>query len=245
MLPAKVYHCSNFRFLDYFSDNRTWSTVHPRGGISPPVRSCFSQGVVPSSAFLLSIRPSTSHSAPPCTPMPSGFLREESVDSRPTTRGASWCEPFTGWERSAASLGSLDSAAPLPSTAVTSIDNKRRQNHPVFNFSSEVYENTKGMTLSDDSLHAKQQHNTTRQEPRHQLKAKTLPAAGLSRDKKGRVHSQELLSINSSVSPHLRKSLTRPVACLLVLGGKTRTQADMGRSLDIWRCDIDPGMVLL
>ena len=167
------------------------------------------------------------------------------MDSRPTTRGTSWCEPFTGWERSAASLGSLDSAAPLSSTAVTSVDNKRRQNHPVFNFSSEVYENSKGMTLSDDSLHPKQQHNTTGQEPRHQLKAKTLPAPGLSRDKKGRVHSQELLSTNSSVSSDLRKSLIRPVACLLVLGGKTRTQADMGRSLDIWRCDIDPGMVLL
>ena len=176
--------------------------------------------------------------------MPSGFLREESVDSRPTTRGASWCEPFTGWERSAASLGSFDSTAPLQSTAVTSIENKRRQNHLVSNFSSEVYENFKGMNLSDDSLQTKKQHNTTAQEPRHQLKAKTLPAAGLSRDKKGRVHSQELLSVDSSVSTDLRKSLTRSVACLLVLGGKTRTQADMGRSLDIWRCDIDPGMVL-
>lgn len=228
-----------------FSDNRTWSTVHPRGGISPPVRSCFSLGVVPSSAFLSTIRPSTSHSAPPCTPMPSGILREESLDSRPTTRGASWCEPFTGWERSAASLGSLDSAAPLPSAVVTLNGDKRRQNHPVSHFSSEVYENSKGMTLSDDSLHTKQQHSTTGPEPRHQLKAKTLPAPSLSWDRKGRVHSQELFNVNSSVSTDLRKSLTRPVACLLVLGGKTRTQADMGRSLDIWRCDIDPGMVLL
>lgn len=142
------------------------------------------------------------------------------------------------------SLGSLDSAAPLPSTSVTSIDNKHRQNHPVFNFSSEVYENSKGMNLSDDSLHTKPQHNITGQEPRHQLKAKTLPAPGPSRDKKGRVHSQELLSVNSSVSADLRKSLTHPIACLLVLGGKTRTQVDMGRSLDIWRCDIDPGMGL-
>lgn len=231
-------------FHNCFSGNRTWSTVRPRGGISPPVRSCFSQGVVPSSAFLLSIRPSTSHSAPPCTPMPSGLLTEERLDSRPTTRGTSWCEPFTGWERSAASLGSLDSAAPLPSTAVTLNDVKRSQNHPVSAFSSEVYENSKGMTLSDDSLHAKQQFNTTALEPRHQLKAKTLPAQGFSRDKKGRVHSQELLSINSSVSTDLRKSLTCPLACLLVLGGKTRAQADMGRSLDIWRCDIDPGMLL-
>ena len=144
-----------------------------------------------------------------------------------------------------ASLGSLDSAAPLPGTAVTLNDDKRRQNHPVSHFSSEVYENSKGMTLSDDSLHVKQ-HNITGHEPRPQMKAKTLPAQGLlSRDKKGRVHSQELLSVNSSVSVDLRKSLTRPVACLLVLGGKTRTQADMGRSLDMWRCDIDPGMVLL
>lgn len=233
-----------FVLRNSFSDNRTWSTVHPRGGISPPVRSCFSQGVVPSSAFLSTIRPSTSHSAPPCTPMPSGILRDESVDSRPATRGTSWCEPFTGWERSAASLGSLDSAAPLPSTAVTSIDKNRRQNDPVSHFSSEVYENSKGMTLSNDSLHSKQQYNTTGPESRHQLKAKTLPAPGLSWDKKGRVHSQELLRVNSSVSTDLRKCLTRPVACLLVLGGKTRTQADMGRSLDIWRCDIDPGMVL-
>ena len=140
-----------------------------------------------------------------------------------------------------ASLASLDSAAALAGTAVTLNGDKRRQNHPVSKFSSEVYENSKGMTLSDDSLHAKQQHSTTGHEPRHQLKAKTLPAPGLPRDKKGRVHSQELLSINSSVGTDLRKSLTRPVACLLVLGGKTRTQADMGTSLDMWRCDVDPG----
>lgn len=104
------------------------------------------------------------------------------------------------------------------------------------------------MTLSDDSLHGKESHSATGHKPRDQLKpwtgSQTLSAQGLSRDKKGRVHSQELLSINSPASADLSKHLTHPIACLLVLGGKTRTQADMGKSLDIWRCDIDPGMYL-
>lgn len=115
-------------------------------------------------------------------------------------------------------------------------------------FSAEVYENSKGMTLSDDSLHAKPTY--TRLEPREHVKAgtrsQTLPAQGVSLAKKGRVYSQELLNMKYPVSEDLKKSLTSPVACVLVLGGKTRTQpADMGRSLDIWRCDIDPGMVPL
>lgn len=182
--------------------------------------------------------------------MPSGFLTDDRQDSRPNTRVKSWCEPVTRWNVSAASLGSLDSMVPLPSSGIKFTDDKRRHNHTESTFSSEVYENSKGMTLSDDSLHGKQSHNTTRHESRDQWKPETgaraqaLPAQGVSRDKKGRVHSQELLSVNSPVSADLRKTLTHPIACLLVLGGKTRTQADMGRSLDIWRCDIDPGMAL-
>jgi len=233
------------------SGNRTWSAVRPRGGISPPVRSCFSVGVVPSSAFLLSIRPSTSHSAPPCTPMPSGFLREDRLDSKLTTRGDprgdSWCEPVSRWDRSAASLGSLDSTAPLPSSAVKFYDDKRGQNRPASMFSTEVYDNSGGMTLSNDSLHAKQSHSATRLEPHNDAsagnRAQALPSHGVSSAIKGRVHSCEPLNIDSSVNADLRKSLARPVACLLLLGGKTRNQADMGRTLDIWRCDIDPGIV--
>lgn len=127
-------------------------------------------------------------------------------------------------------------------------DDKRSQIRPASMFSAEVYENSKGMTLSDDSLHAKPTY--TRLEPRDHVKAgtrsQTLPAQGVSLAKKGRVYSQELLNMKYPVSEDLKKSLTSPVACVLVLGGKTRTQpADMGRSLDIWRCDIDPGMVPL
>ena len=157
----------------------------------------------------------------------------------------SWCEPVTRWGVSSASVGSLDSTAPLPSSGIKFIDDKRSQKNMESTFSSEVYENSRGMTLSNDSLHGKQSYNATRHEPRDQQKPGTgAQAPPVSRDKKGRVKSQELLSYNSAVSEDLRKSLARPFACLLVLGGKTRTQADMGRSLDIWRCDIDPGMVL-
>ena len=182
--------------------------------------------------------------------MPSGFLREERVDSRPTTRedprGDFWCDPVTRWDRSAVSLGSLDSTTPFLSSSVKFQDDKRGQNRPVSMLSADVYENTReayensrGMTLSDDSLHANQSHHVTALGNR----AQALPSQGVSLAKKGRVQSHELLSLDSSVNADLRKSLARPVACLLVLGGKTRNQTEMGRSLDIWRCDIDPGKV--
>ncbi|CAH3029489.1 unnamed protein product [Porites evermanni] len=221
--------------------NRTWTTVRPRGRISPPVRSCFSMGVVTSSAFLISVRPSTSHSAPPCTPMPSGFLKEESLDSRLTTHGdstgESWREPVTRWERSAASLDSLDSTAPSSNSTVKSRDAKRNQNRPASMFGTQVYENSRGMTLSDDSLNGNEPDNSTHAGNR----AQNLPSWGDFRATKGRVQSHEFLNVDSTIIPtDLRKSLTRPFACLLVLGGKTRVQADMARTLDIWRCDIDP-----
>lgn len=100
------------------------------------------------------------------------------------------------------------------------------------------------MTLSDDSLHAKQTHNVTRQEPHYNPAAGSRAQASQGVSLKGRVQSQELLSVDSHVTEDLRKSLARPVACVLVLGGKTRTQADMGRTIDMWRCDIDPGRYL-
>ena len=221
---------NNCSLLSTFSGARTWSTVRPRGDISPPVRSCFSVGVVSSSAFF-SIRPSTAHSAPPCTPMPSGFLGDERLNSRPsTTRPESWCESVSRWDRSSASLGSLDSTVP----------HKRSQTRPPSMFSSEVYENSRGMTLSDDSLHP-HPNQTTAQNDRP-VKAHTLPAHSVTSVKKSRVYSQELLNVNSPVSADVRRNLSHPFACLLVLGGKTRTQADLGKSIDIWRCDIDPGM---
>ncbi|PFX33856.1 uncharacterized protein LOC111332386 isoform X1 [Stylophora pistillata] len=217
---------------------RTWSTVRPRGDISPPVRSCFSVGVVSSSAFH-SIRPSTAHSAPPCTPMSSGFLGEERLNSKPTTtRPESWCESVARWDMSSASLGSLDSTAPFYNSVLSVGDNKRSQPRPASMFSSEVYENSRGMTLSDDSLHPNPNQNTAQKD--HQLKAQTLPAQGVTSGKKSRVYSQELLNVNSPVSADLRRNISRPFACVLVLGGKTRTQADLGKSIDIWRCDIDP-----
>lgn len=217
---------------------RTWSTVRPRGDISPPVRSCFSVGVVSSSAFF-SIRPSTAHSAPPCTPMPSGFLGDERLNSRPsTTRPESWCESVARWDRSSASLGSLDSTVPFHSSGLSVSDNKRSQARPASMFSSEVYENSRGMTLSDDSLHP-HPNQTTAQNDRP-VKAHTLPSHSVTSVKKSRVYSQELLNVNSPVSADVRRNLSHPFACLLVLGGKTRTQADLGKSIDIWRCDIDP-----
>lgn len=233
--------------------NRTWTSVRPRGGISPPVRSCFSLGVVPSSAFLLSIRPSTSRSAPPCTPMPSSFLGEEWPGSRPNTREnpteGSWCDLVTRWDSSAASLGSCTPS--LPSSTVKFQGAKRSQNRPtsmisadVYESTREVYENSKGMTLSNDSLHGTQNSKEIRLQ--HDLNATSgnrsqdLSASGLSSAKKVLARSQELLTVDSVVSSDLRKNLTRPVACLLVLGGKTRNKAEMGRTLDIWRCDIDP-----
>ena len=199
-------------------------------------------GVVTSSAFLISVRPSTSHSAPPCTPMPSGFLKEESLDSRLTTHGdstgESWREPVTRWERSAASLDSLDSTAPSSNSTVKSRDAKRNQNRPASMFCTQVYENSRGMTLSDDSLNGYEPNNSTNASNR----AQNLPSWGDFRATKGRVQSHEFLNVDSTIIPtDLRKSLTRPFACLLVLGGKTRVQADMARTLDIWRCDIDPG----
>ena len=97
------------------------------------------------------------------------------------------------------------------------------------------------MTLSDDSLHPKPSYSTTRNDD--QLKARALPVQGVILAKKGRVYSQELLNVNPPhVSADLKKNLAHPVACVLVLGGRTRTQADLGKSLDIWRCDVDPGM---
>ena len=231
---------NNCPLLSTFSGARTWSTVRPRGDISPPVRSCFSVGVVSSSAFF-SIRPSTAHSAPPCTPMPSGFLGDERLNSRPsTTRPESWCESVARWDRSSASLGSLDSTVPFHSSGLSVGDNKRSQARPASMFSSEVYENSRGMTLSDDSLHP-HPNQTTAQNDRP-VKAHTLPAHSVTSVKKSRVYSQELLNINSPVSADVRRNLSHPFACLLVLGGKTRTQADLGKSIDIWRCDIDPGM---
>lgn len=231
---------NNCSLLSTFSGARTWSTVRPRGDISPPVRSCFSVGVVSSSAFF-SIRPSTAHSAPPCTPMPSGFLGDERLNSRPsTTRPESWCESVARWDRSSASLGSLDSTVPFHSSGLSVSDNKRSQARPASMFSSEVYENSRGMTLSDDSLHP-HPNQTTAQNDRP-VKAHTLPAHSVTSVKKSRVYSQELLNVNSPVSADVRRNLSHPFACLLVLGGKTRTQADLGKSIDIWRCDIDPGM---
>ena len=231
---------NNCSLLSTFSGARTWSTVRPRGDISPPVRSCFSVGVVSSSAFF-SIRPSTAHSAPPCTPMPSGFLGDERLNSRPsTTRPESWCESVARWDRSSASLGSLDSTVPFHSSGLSVSDNKRSQARPASMFSSEVYENSRGMTLSDDSLHP-HPNQTTAQNDRP-VKAHTLPAHSVTSVKKTRVYSQELLNVNSPVSADVRRNLSHPFACLLVLGGKTRTQADLGKSIDIWRCDIDPGM---
>ena len=231
---------NNCSLLSTFSGARTWSTVRPRGDISPPVRSCFSVGVVSSSAFF-SIRPSTAHSAPPCTPMPSGFLGDERLNSRPsTTRPESWCESVARWDRSSASLGSLDSTVPFHSSGLSVGDNKRSQARPASMFSSEVYENSRGMTLSDDSLHP-HPNQTTAQNDRP-VKAHTLPAHSVTSVKKSRVYSQELLNVNSPVSADVRRNLSHPFACLLVLGGKTRTQVDLGKSIDIWRCDIDPGM---
>lgn len=192
--------------------------------------------------------------------MPSGFLREEKFDSRPTTRedprGDSWCDPVTRWDKSAASLGSLNSTTPFLSSSVKFHDDKRGQNRPLSMVSAEVYEdtreayeNSRGMTLSDDSLHTNQGHHVTRLEPHYNAasgnRAQTLPSQGVSTALKGRVQSHELLGVDSSVNADLRKSLTRPFACLLVLGGKTRNQTEMRRTLDIWRCDIDPGKVRL
>lgn len=217
--------------------NRTWSAVRPRGGISPPVRSCFSAEVVPSSVFLIFSRPSTSLSAPPCTPMPTSFMRNEKLDSRPCTRGDptgdSWHDPVTNLDRSSIISGS---------------DNKRDNSRPVSMASTDVYENTRevyensrGMTLSDDSLNVPKGtktklHLNTAPGNRSQ----TLPSQGVSTAKNVRVQSHELLSVDSSVSADLRKSVTHLIACLLVVGGKTRNQTEMGRTLDIWRCDIDP-----
>ena len=154
------------------------------------------------------------------------------------------------------SLGSVASTTPFLSSSVKFPDDKRGQNRPVSMFSADVYEdtreayeNSRGMTLSDDSLHTNQGHHVTRLEPHYNAasgnRAQTLPSQGVSMALKGRVHSHEVLSVDSSVNADLRKSLARPVACLLVLGGKTRSQTEMGRTLDIWRCDIDPGKVRL
>ena len=238
--------------------NRTWTSVRPRGGISPPVRSCFSLGVVPSSAFLLSIRPSTSHSAPPCTPMPSSFLEEVRQDSRPTTRGnptgGSWCDLVTRWDSSAASLGSCTLTS--STSTVKFQGNKRCQNRPTSMMSAdayestrEVYENSKGMALSNDSLHGTRNSKETRLQPHLEAtsgnRSQDLSGSGLSSAKRALARSQELLTVDFVVSSDLRKNLTCPVACLLVFGGKTRNQAEMGRTLDIWRCDIDPGKLNL
>ena len=237
----------------FIPGNRSWSTVRPHGGISPPIRSCFSMGVVPSSSFLLSIRPSTSLSAPPCTPMPSSFLRNESLENRSVTRRDlredSWHDPVTRWDIPAGSMASLDSKSMLPNAVAKFADKKPDKNRPTSLISTvgyhnpcEVYENTRGMTLSDDSLDVPRRtkvelHLNSSSSERSQ----TLPFQGVSRIKKGRVQSHELLSVDSSLCADLRKSLAHPVACLLVLGGKTRNHTEMGRSLDIWRCDIDPG----
>ena len=181
--------------------------------------------------------------------MPSGFLRDDRLDSRPTTRGDyrgdSWCEPVTQWDRSAASLGSLDLTAPLPSSTAKFYDDKRGQSRPASMFCTQVYENSRGMTLSDDSLHGK----PSELEPHYHTSAgnrtQILPSQGVCSALKGRVQSHGMLNMDSSASAaDFRKSLARPMACLLVLGGKTRNQADMGRTLDIWRCDIDPGTAL-
>ena len=94
------------------------------------------------------------------------------------------------------------------------------------------------MTLSDDSLNGYEPNSSTNASNR----AQNLPSWGDFRTTKGRVQSHEFLNVDSTTIPaDLRKSLTRPFACLLVLGGKTRVQADMARTVDIWRCDIDPG----
>ena len=181
-------------------------------------------GLVPSSAFLVSTRPSSSHSAPPCTPMPSD---EDRPDDTSISGGRSWCEPASRWDRSAASLGSLDSALVLSGS-----------NSNTFGFNARLSETTKAMTLSQESVHLRAPLNTSRfQSPtRHE----PIAAPNV------RMHSLELLTHNALVSTNLRKCLTRPLACLLVLGGKTQNQTETGRVLDIWRCDIDlVGMVLI
>lgn len=232
--------------------NRTWSTVRPHSGISPPIRSCFSMGVVPSSSFLLSIRPSTSLSAPPCTPMPSSFLRNESLEDRSVTRRElredSWHDPVTQWDITAGSMASLASESMLPNAVAKFAFNKPDKNRPTSLISTvdyqnprEVYENPRGMTLSDDALHEPHDskvelHLNSSSGERFQ----TLPFRGVSGVKKGRVQSHELLSVDSSMCTDLRKRLAHPVVCLLVLGGKTRNHTEMGRTLDFWRCDIDP-----
>lgn len=232
--------------------NRTWCTVRPHSGISPPIRSCFSMGVVPSSSFLLSIRPSTSLSAPPCTPMPSSFLRNDSLEDRSVTRRElredSWHDPVTQWDITAGSMASLASESMLPNAVAKFAFNKPDKNRPTSLISTvdyqnprEVYENPRGMTLSDDALH--EPHDSKVELHLNSSSGESsqiLPFRGVSGVKKGRVQSHELLTVNSSMCTDLRKSLAHPVVCLLVLGGKTRNHTEMGRTLDFWRCDIDP-----
>ena len=210
-------------------------------------------GVVPSSSFVLSIRPSTSLSAPPCTPMPSSFLRNESLENRSVTRRElredSWPDPVTQWDITAGSMASLASESMLPNAVAKFAFNKPDKNRPTSLISTvdyqnprEVYENPRGMTLSDDALHEPHDskvelHLNSSSGERSQ----TLPFRGVSGVKKGRVQSHELLNVDSSMCTDLRKSLAHPVVCLLVLGGKTRNHTEMGRTLDFWRCDIDPG----
>ena len=70
-----------------------------------------------------------------------------------------------------------------------------------------VYENPRGMTLSDDAL--RQPHDTKVElhlNSSSSERSQTLPFRGVSGVKKGRVQSHELLSVDSSMCTDLRKS---------------------------------------
>lgn len=58
----------------------------------------------------------------------------------------------------------------------------------------------------------------------------------------GEVEGKNWSSNNVFCNPE--QAMIRGVMCVLVLGGKTKNSSDMyGRTLDMWKCDIDPGTV--
>ncbi|KAK3702857.1 hypothetical protein QZH41_014129, partial [Actinostola sp. cb2023] len=242
-------------------DARAWSTVTPKGMISPPARSYHSLVRIPNFLFT-SRRPTSSHSAPPCTP---GYDRElprleeenETSDVRNPARLSS-----------VVSMGSLDSTALLsqnedevmkiklnPLGSLDSLitnkvlretENMSMTNHERTCFSEETLVNISAVESNQHKIAAK-----PAAKPAANSIGRLQPTSGSQRVAALRLQlkpqSSHCLSPLSKV-PFRGHPVSYPddvlrsaVVNLMVLGGTSKRGIEsVDRWIDMWKCQIDP-----
>lgn len=247
--------------------------MQPKGMISPPPRSHHALVQIPD--FLVSsLRPSSSHSAPPCTPAYDRELPSVREEKEPVESDELHLKNNTNITQ-VASLGSMDSTALLSHTedelakvrlnptmrsgsldsVVTKIGLRETENMSMVNHDRTLSQESILSCLNNKTGVTKDV--TTVQENKCNASSNRLlppPMPGTGRDVRSlrqqfKPGSAECLSSYCKSRVSLSRSANFPevtntgIINLMVFGGLSKRGIESSdRSIDMWKCSINPGM---